>query len=220
MEESLSFHYKKLILKKNICIVGSSEIILKKKDGKSIDNFDEVVRFNRSKVSKYEKHVGTKTTLRILNNHVFTNTKIWNQDLDEQFFAKKLRNQNILIIAPKKIEQKFLKKNMHSTNRYYFLNSKKVLYLSLLKFICDIKISSMIYKILFSGLNYSVGLCFIMYLILKKIPPVLFGFDLSEDMKNRSHYYQTPVKPGGRHNLEIEHKIIKELLNKGLLNVR
>ena len=50
----------------NICIVGSSKKILKKKQGKKINHFKEVVRFTRSQIGSFKEYVGTKTSLRIL----------------------------------------------------------------------------------------------------------------------------------------------------------
>ena len=63
-------------IKKNIAIVGSSGRLRDLSHGDLINTFDEVVRFNRAPTEKYEDMVGAKTTLRIVNNHVFNNNDI------------------------------------------------------------------------------------------------------------------------------------------------
>ncbi len=148
------------------------------------------------------------------------NIKIWGIVKSEQFFAKKIKNNKILIISPKKINKQDFNENSNKTNNYFFLNSKKILFLSLFRFIFEPKLFKMIFSIIYSKKNYSVGMAFIMCLLLSKIRPTLFGFDLSENMNKRSHYYQNPGKPGKFHNLIIEHKILKILKNKKLINIK
>ncbi len=209
-----------LYMHEKICIIGSSKKILNEKKGKLINNFKEIVRFNRSKVNSFQKYVGSKTTLRILNNHVFLNVKIWGINKTEQFFAKKLKNTKILIIAPKSISQIDYNKHSNKSNKYYFLNSKKILFYSLFKFILDLKLVYMILSLIYNKKSYSAGMSFIMCLLLSNLRPTLFGFDLEENMNNRSHYYQKPGKPGKFHNLKLEHKILKILKNKNYLDIK
>jgi len=45
-----------------IIIVGNGTSILDKKNGKLIDSFDEVVRFNSFRIKGYEEYTGEKTT--------------------------------------------------------------------------------------------------------------------------------------------------------------
>jgi len=67
--------------------------------------------------------------------------------------------------------------------------------------------------------QFSIGFLTILTCIVSGIKPTLFGFDLEEDMSKRSHYYIKNWPIGGRHDFEIEHKIIKELLANNLLNI-
>jgi hypothetical protein len=46
-----------------IAIVGSGPEVLKYELGKKIDEYDEVLRFNKFKIVEFEKYVGTKTTI-------------------------------------------------------------------------------------------------------------------------------------------------------------
>ena len=218
--KKINFIKSNLYMYENICIVGSSKKILKKKQGNKINHFKEIVRFNRAKIGSFKEYVGTKTSLRIFNNHVFLNMKIWGIRKSEQFFAKKIKNKKILIISPSSINKEDFKKNSNKTNNYFFLNSKKILFLSLFRFIFEPKLFKMIFSLIYSKKNYSVGMAFIMCLLLSNVRPTLFGFDLEENMDKRSHYYQNPGKPGKFHNLVIEHKILKILKNKKLLKIK
>ena len=218
MKKKIYHSNPSLLLDENVCIIGSSKSILKKKHGRHINKFKEVVRFNRSTIKNFENYVGRKTTLRILNNHVFLNIKIWGNS-KTQNFAKKLRNTKILIISPSKLNKFDIKSNSMKSNSYFFLNSKKILLISFVKLIFFPKVSYLIGKIILNKFNYSAGMSFVMCLILNNFRPTLFGFDLKENMNNRSHYFEKAGKPGKRHNLELEHKILKELQRRNLLYI-
>ena len=64
-----------LYLKGSVAIVGASGNLIDSKFGEFIDSHDEVIRFNRSPTKGYSVDVGAKTTLRVVNNHVFNNNK-------------------------------------------------------------------------------------------------------------------------------------------------
>ena len=51
---------------------------------------------------RYKDHTGLKTTLRVVNNHVFDNVDIskYGYTNSPKNFVKKLRNTNILYIGP------------------------------------------------------------------------------------------------------------------------
>jgi hypothetical protein len=93
-----------LSLHENIAIVGSSPCILENDYGNFIDTFDDVVRFNRAPTSGWEKHVGSKTTLYVTNNHVFDNIPHnakpgkWPGKGQPTNFIKDLKNQRVLLL--------------------------------------------------------------------------------------------------------------------------
>ena len=102
----------------SVAIVGSSGSLLNKNYGKFIDTFDNVIRFNRAEVSEtYKDHIGLKTTLRVVNNHVFDNIDIskYGYTNSPKNFVKKLRNTNILYIGPDEGPWQKRKKNTHNT---------------------------------------------------------------------------------------------------------
>jgi hypothetical protein len=87
-------------------IVGSSGNLLDNEYGEIIDSYDVVIRFNDALVSGYEKHVGSKTTCRVVNQHIFNaampNTHIDLERMKELFsafdkdFIYSLENQTLI----------------------------------------------------------------------------------------------------------------------------
>ena len=58
-------------LDKKIALVGNSSSLLDEEYGSFIDSHVQVVRFNNAITEGFEKHVGSRTDLRISNPHVF-----------------------------------------------------------------------------------------------------------------------------------------------------
>ncbi len=91
-----------LSLGKKVAVVGSSAKLLGQNNGKIIDSYDEVIRFNRAPTLEFEDDVGSKTTLRVANSHVFANMSIKSRGFSNQpqNFIKNLKNTRILYVAP------------------------------------------------------------------------------------------------------------------------
>jgi len=71
-------------------VVGNSGALLENEYGNKIDSNNSVIRFNNAKTDGYEKHVGSKTSIRILNCHFIMNV------LDENYYRhQKSRNNSI-----------------------------------------------------------------------------------------------------------------------------
>ena len=107
-----------LYINGSVAVVGSSGSLLNENYGKFIDTFDNVIRFNRAEVSeRYKDHTGLKTTLRVVNNHVFDNVDIskYGYTNSPKNFVKKLRNTNILYIGPDEGPWQKRKKNTHKS---------------------------------------------------------------------------------------------------------
>ena len=69
--------------------------ILKKEFGREIDSHQDVIRFNKSQVKNFEKFVGSKTTVRFVNNPVFECCQSWDNDNPQDTnFVKLLTNIN------------------------------------------------------------------------------------------------------------------------------
>lgn len=162
----------------SVAIVGASSNLLSNNFGEFIDEFDNVIRFNRSPVLKtYTKHTGTKTTLRAVNNHVFDNTDISQQGYSNspKNFVKKLRNQDILYIGPHEGPWERRHQNTHKSSRLF-----KFDYLSIKSLKKEIDIQS--------EQNLQIGTIMIALCVSVNIVPHLFGFDL--DLLPRTHYFE------------------------------
>ena len=207
--------------KKKIAIIFSSSILLKMKNGKNIDKHDYVVRFNRSPTLNFEEYVGSRTDLRVINEHVFKNQKYndssWS-DVDYNFI-KSLMNESIMVVSNNKIYD-FIKYEIND-NEYKYLHQNFFFKLRIFyKFIFYPELIKIFFKIVFEKKNFSVGLTYLFYSLLnKKNEITLFGFDKFENMKYRSHYFENTGKPGGYHNLDLEHKLIIKLYSKNLIKI-
>ena len=99
------------------------------------------------------------------------------------------------------------------SNQYFFLENKIFMYMSIFYFFFKIDILKDLFKIIIKKKNFSVGFTTILICVISGIKPTLFGFDMSEDMSARSHYWETPGKSGKWHDLNIEHEIIKKFIH-------
>lgn len=197
--------------KHSIALIGSSKSILKKKWGKKIDKKKIVIRFNKAKIKNYYEFVGRKDNLRFLNNVC----------IEVDFFKKNKKNffkKKNIIISPHKIQNKY---NLIKTIKdcsFIFFDSSFYQYLIIFKYFHypNLLLNLLKYKL---KKNFSVGFFAILIFSSKKNPPDLFGFDLTENMKKRTHYWEKGPKVGNVHNLSLEHRFIKYMHKKNLLNI-
>jgi len=187
-----------LFLPNEITIVGSSKILLKKMNGNLIDSSNFVARFNFAKIEGFQKYTGSIISLMIINNHNYKS--MLNNEIQSNKFTK------YLIISPYFEKEKKIKKN------YFFFEKKSSQFFLALSFLNSFGIFIQLIKILRKK-SFSVGFCFILMCIKSKIKIKIFGFDLNENMRQREHYYQKRGI-GNRHDLEIEHVILKKLKEK------
>ena len=125
--KNIPFPFTKNLNNKNIAIVGNSEELKKRNYGKTIDDFEFVIRFNRSPVDGFESYVGSKTSLRVCGQGVFEN-QIYEvpglEYIDERAnFIKNLKNSNILVLHNNKENyyRSNLTKYTSESNRVNFL---------------------------------------------------------------------------------------------------
>lgn len=206
-EKIVHYTLPELYLNENIAVVGSSAKLLLSDYGEFIDTFDDVVRFNRAPTTGFEKDVGSKTTLRVVNNHVFNGNELDPGEWENQpaSFVKDLRDSKLTYFAPDIVP--FLNKehNTHKSNEvflYLYENTKKMVeYYELRK-------------------NPSVGIGFILLLILSGFKPNVFGFDTNLNDENRTHYFaKYRPAPSGVHGIEREKQLLFELENEGLITL-
>ena len=89
---------KLLINKTKVAIIIQEKKILLKKMGKLIDDYNEVIRFNSAPTKGFESYVGSKTTLRIINNVVFSQSDE-NREHNKNYFA--YSDKKVLVITQK-----------------------------------------------------------------------------------------------------------------------
>ena len=200
-----------LFLQKSLAIVGSSAALKEQELGEYIDTFEEVVRFNRAPTTGWENFVGSKTTLRVANNHVFANVKHnvggdehctdWKPEGQPQNFIKELKNQKILL----------LNRDCSAwETRYNYIDPTSKAFLG--DYDC---IES------YGGANSpSVGYAFICLCIMNGIKPTLFGFGLDEEDNKASHYWEDKNKILSSHGYNIERKNIKLWQETGKLLIK
>lgn len=193
--------YPNLFIEKNVAIVGSSSKLKAQECGNLIDAFDEVVRFNRAPTEGWEKYVGSKTTLRVANNHVFANVKHnvggdencqdWKPEGQPQNFIRDLKNQKILLLNKDSSAWENRKKHIDKTSTSFLGD-----------YICTE---------LYGGvMSPSVGYSFICICIMNNIKPELFGFGLEEKNEKASHYWENKDKIISSHGYQLERENIRK----------
>jgi hypothetical protein len=189
--KTLSLVRPDLVVNPNIAIVASSRNLLQKEYGDTIDNFDEVVRFNRAPTEGYEKHVGSKTTIRVANNHVFGNVPHvgWETTAQPTFFIKEQENVNIIHLGPDEGHWDNREAHIHPSSRSFLVDYDAL------------------YNELFSLTNErpSCGFGFLFICLMSGLQPSIFGYGIGEE--GCPHYYEEGAV--STHHFSEEREIIK-----------
>ena len=189
---------------KNPILIGSSDVVLDQELGNQIDTFDTIVRFNRAPSLNFEKYVGSTTTLRVVNNHVYLNIECPNEDPN---FIPSVKNQ-IIGVVDSISSDKFYKVWDQSCTLIQ-LNERQ----SSLSNTLDLLPTQVITSLGNRGDHASVGLGTICYFINKGVKPTLYGFHLHDDNKNVApHYWNIKPEVGPCHNYSYERKLIRKLI--------
>ena len=112
-----------LKLSSNLAIIGSGKKILSQRYGEKIDSFEEVIRFNAARVDEYKKFVGSKTTLRVINNNIFECKNLPSHKEDSIFFST-LKNCKIAVLSPFKFTKEDKSEHANMLNKYFFCEGK------------------------------------------------------------------------------------------------
>jgi hypothetical protein len=200
-----------LLLSDDVIIIGSSGSLINKKRGTKIDDYDSVVRFNRAPTIGYENICGSKTSLRVMNNHVLLNVDITHNDggysNQPKNFAKNLNHTNILYIGADKTvwEQRF--NNTGEGNNLFLFDYEQMETIKA-------KLGGDFSR------NMTVGATFVCLCVLSGIKPALLGFDLSDKI-NRSHYWEKrPDKADNiSHNISGEILLLRSLEKQGKIEL-
>jgi len=192
-----------LVISENVAIVGSAGKLKNTEYGELIDQFDDVVRFNRAPTEGYEELVGGKTTLRVTNNHVFNNNQEdptkWTKQ--PRYFIRDLRNTRVLYIGPDYEPWFNRAQNVHESVDAYLYSYEAG---SVLKECVDLK----------SDKNLTVGMGFISLCVYSGITPHLFGFS-TDPADPRDHYWEDRPPAGPCHDISEEKKVLIKLASEG-----
>jgi hypothetical protein len=202
----LPFVSPKLGFHGSVAIVGSSGILLNNEHGKVIDRFTDVIRFNRAPADGYEQFVGSKETIRVVNNHVFNNHPI-SEEFSSQLisFVGDLRNSRILLICPGPGPAD---KRTHKSNKLFIFDGRPQAVNRLMK------------QVGFECEEFpSIGTVFICLSVNAGIRPYLFGFDTDVNSDTRSHYWENRPNTS-QHKISYEKRFIKALHNDGKVVIR
>jgi hypothetical protein len=191
----LRFIDPKMTMEGDVAVVGSSKDIIGKNYGNNIDSFSNVVRFNRAPILGYEKDVGSKETLRVVNSHVFRSIDAgWDSSGQPQYFVKGLRNINILSVGFGLSKKEIASAEVDISCKVFIFDYNET------------RINSIVPK---TDKHFSVGLAFINLCVSSNIIPTIFGFGMGD--KNFNHYWEDIEK---FINLESHNKIVEvEYLN-------
>ena len=205
LENQPSFDFRNI---KSLALVGSSGCILDNEYGELIDQHYVVMRFNAARVEGYEKYVGSKTTIRVMNGHCFAGTsdpvrfekndpKFISSLFGEHFFIK---GYNL---------QEFHRGVLSVLNKNYinFLHNDFVGR-------CHQEL----------GKGPSVGFVGLMMALTCAEQISCFGFDHGEISDDRRHYWEAVRnadnwKTGQGHSFDKEKEYFKNLEQQGRIKI-
>jgi hypothetical protein len=207
---------RKKIGNKNIAIVGSSRNLIGTKLGKKIDKFKLVCRFNLAPTKNFERDVGKKEDILVMN-HLFFVGKRFNKFHQN---IKTIRGKIIIVIVdhPDKKHIFFLKKNkykfFHRSNRVIFFNNN-LNHMLRYRIISQFNLIKKIYYY-FKGKKFTGGLIFVSLILILKNKFSIFGFDFFKKNTHVDYYYKkggtNKFLLGTAHDFEKENYILKNLL--------
>lgn len=185
---------------KTVAVVGSSGNLLNHEFGEEIDKHDIIIRFNQARVEGYEKHVGSRTDIRIVNTHVFkgtTSTKNFSK-LDKKFIQK-LSPQLLVVSKPVAYE----KEKVSPNNDVMFISDELYAH-------CE--------KVLGNEKQPSVGFLGVFLAMTSGKKVSVYGFDQSNSTENK-HYWEEVSKIGDHHKFSKEKEIFDILEKQELITI-
>jgi len=175
-------------------VVSNSNVLLEKEHRIKIDANEIVMRFNMAKTEGFEKHVGTRTNIRVLNCHSILNLAKEDYFLQqkerfpniERDYLYTLSNQTIIFKTDPSwrldlVYEDIIKKVEENKNKVLFVNQE-------FYSVC---------KKLNKGYEPSNGLAGILLAISLSQKIDCFGFTFYGDNRTQDHYYEKIVRCNG-----------------------
>jgi hypothetical protein len=187
-----NIEFKKIFPTGSYSIIGNSSSILNNKNGKIIDSYNNVVRFNNYKIDKYKIYVGEKTDIWITGAGVQASSNIEN------------KNATKIMITPKNIS--FQQKKNQFYNKYKDDNF----------FIFH---NNFVMKLITSLVNGTptTGMIIILLLSAKYNYIDTYGFSFGK-VNNKYHYYNDNIIMDNGHKWNTEKKYYNLLSKQKIIN--
>jgi len=198
--------------------VGSSPILLDNENGELIDSHDIVIRMNDSRIKGYEKHTGTKTSIRMLNGSTYAGTcdkERFPKGSDESWVYGEETEGQSFIIKSWNYEEVFVGlMKTGNRNPVNFLNADFVRYCNeMTNFSDGLKEQGEFHE----ATTGFIGIIFAT-MFFKKVN--LFGFSFFEEQDWKKYHFYEEVKsykPG--HKFENEKTLVKQFEKEGKLKI-
>ncbi len=113
-----SSNWKELKKGNSCVIVGNSPLIKEYKKGEKINSFDFIVRLNDAPTRGYEKQVGSRTDLRVLNRTLQKEKGVGNLDCNRSGILEKFESNVLLYPTPPEIEEEAVEKLINVENTF------------------------------------------------------------------------------------------------------
>lgn len=184
--------------KEKIALIGNSSKLLNNDYSELIDSHDWVIRFNQARVKGFENYVGSKTSIRMVNHHVFTGTT--NASFFSKYDVNFIPSLNEPLILCKYLPNfKNIAKSRNIRVPISYVKDKTY------DKACDMLKNEKSPSMGFIAIVFSLE-------IFNKVS--IFGFDLDKT-NNPSHYWEETSNMGASyyHDFNIENNKIKELIN-------
>lgn len=211
-------------LKDRICIVGNGKSIFDKEYGEKIDEFDCVIRCNIPTFTKNSKYIGKKTDVLFsyFNLHykkiLDTTNKTYVKDYINEY--KFINNATVVLQYNEQIKygDENIFYDFHKKNDIYFLqlNDGVLKYYELIKIIKEYNLPELTSKPININSWCSTGLLAILFVILNKKKPYIYGFDINEKYEYYNVLFENYYKVV--HDFEFERNYIFELIKYNYLS--
>lgn len=189
----------------SIAVIGNSGILLDNEFGKEIDSHDLIIRCNLARVKGFEKHVGSKTSIRCIAGKSFWYNLKGKMEAFDDGFIPNLNETLIIKATPLNNAIQGVVKNFYSKNTIHFFTEEFINYCNSLCKSSDV----------------TVGFCAVVLACALSTNVSIYGFNFfRENDWNKKHYFEkmTPYQQG--HNFEYEAEYFNELLNKKHIKIK
>lgn len=199
--KTLKYIFPILKIKEPVILVGNSPSIKNNNNGKLIDKFKTIIRINDFKIKGFEKFVGKKTHIIVVNNSIY-----------EKY--KKSNKKIIVLDNSYKIDPNTFKKKLNhhviDHNAALFLRYKYGPFKNLLR---TLNCSGTWLNLLYPK-NLTTGTILILLLLENKINFKFLGIDLNykNDVPQYFNKKEFNKIDGHSHNFFLEKKVLNQLI--------